>query len=68
VGSGTWQALPTSQEGDHLVTRIDDAALPAGDYELRASAHDLATNLAGTDRRLDGQPMRLQLPLRLRRR
>lgn len=63
--SGTWQVLPTSQEGDHLVTRIDDAALPAGDYELRANAHDQANNLAGTDRRLDGQPMRLRLPLRI---
>lgn len=65
AGSGTWQALPTSQEGDSLVTRIDDAALPPGDYELRASAHDLASNLAETDRRLDGQPMRLRLPLRI---
>jgi hypothetical protein len=65
AGSGTWQALLTSQEGDHLVTRIDDAALPPGDYELRATAHDLANNLAGTDRRLDGQPMRLRLPLRV---
>ncbi|MDX6601681.1 MAG: hypothetical protein QOF13_883 [Solirubrobacterales bacterium] len=65
AGSGTWQVLLTSQEGDRLVTRIDDAALPPGDYELRASAHDQANNLAGTDRRLDGQPMRLRLPLRI---
>ena len=65
AGSGTWQALPTSQEGDRLVARIDDSALPEGDYELRASAHDQANNLAGTDRRLDGQPMRLRLPLRV---
>ncbi len=65
AGSGTWQALPTSQEGDSLVTRIDDAALPSGDYELRANAHDLADNLAETDQRLDGQPMRLRLPLRV---
>ncbi len=65
AGSGSWQVLPSTQEGDHLVTRIDDAALPAGDYELRASAHDLANNLAETDRRLDGQPMRLRLPLRV---
>jgi hypothetical protein len=65
AGSGTWQVLPTSQEGDHLTTRIDDAAMPAGDYELRASASDLAGNLAGTGQRLDGQPMRLQLPLRV---
>ena len=65
AGSGTWQVLPTSQEGDRLITRIDDAALAPGDYELRASAHDQANNLGGTDRRLDGQPMRLRLPLRI---
>lgn len=65
AGSGSWQVLPTTQEGDHLVTRIDDASLPPGDYELRASAHDQANNLAGSDRRLDGQPMRLSLPLRV---
>jgi hypothetical protein len=65
AGSGSWQVLPSTQEGDHFVTRIDDAALPAGDYELRANAHDLASNLAATDRRLDGQPMRLRLPLRV---
>lgn len=65
VGSGTWQALPTSQEGDHLTTRIDDSSMPAGEYELRATAHDQADNLAATDRRLDGQPMRLKLPLRI---
>lgn len=65
AGSGTWQALPVSQEGDRLVTRIDDASLPPGDYELRATAHDQANNLAGTDRRLDGQPMRVRLPLRV---
>jgi hypothetical protein len=65
AGSGTWQVLPSSQEGDHLVARVDDSALPAGEYELRATAHDQANNLAGTDRRLDGQPMRLKLPLRV---
>lgn len=65
AGSGTWQVLPTTREGDHLLARVDDASLPPGDYELRASARDLASNLAGTDRRLDGQPMRLKLPLRI---
>jgi hypothetical protein len=64
AGSGTWQVLPTSKEGDHLVTRVDDAALPAGEYELRASASDLANNIGATDHRRDGQPMRLRLPLR----
>jgi hypothetical protein len=65
AGSGTWQVLPTSQEGDRLVARVDDSSLPPGDYDLRATAHDQASNLAGTDRRLDGQPMRLRLPLRI---
>jgi hypothetical protein len=65
AGSGSWQVLPTTQDGDRLVTRVDDASLPPGDYELRATAHDQANNLAGTDRRLDGQPMRLKLPLRV---
>ena len=65
AGSGSWQVLSTNQEGDHLVTRIDDASLPPGDYELRATAHDQANNLGSTDRRLDGQPMRLKLPLRV---
>jgi hypothetical protein len=65
VGSGVWQELPTSQEGSHLVTRVDDATLPAGEYELRATAHDQANNLASTGKRLDGKPMTLKLPLRL---
>lgn len=64
AGSGTWQVLPTAKEADHLVTRVDDAALPAGEYELRANASDLANNIGATDHRLDGQPMRLRLPLR----
>ena len=47
------------------MTRVDDAALPAGEYELRATAHDQADNLASTDKRLDGKPMRLKLPVRV---
>lgn len=65
AGTGTWQTLPTSQEDSHLLTRVDDAALPAGEYELRATAHDQAGNLASTTQRLDGQPMKVKLPLRI---
>lgn len=65
VGSGAWEVLPSSAEGDHLVAHIDDAALPAGEYQLRATAHDKAGNLASTEQLLDGQPMRLKLPLRM---
>jgi hypothetical protein len=65
AGSGVWQALSTSEENGHLVARIDDAALPPGEYEMRATAHDQAGNLASTTQRLDGQPMNLKLPLRI---
>jgi hypothetical protein len=65
-GSGSWQALATGREGDRLVTRIDDGALSPGTYALRASARDQAGNLNTTDRRLDGQPMIVTLPLRAR--
>jgi hypothetical protein len=65
AGSGTWEALSTSQEGSDLVGRVDDATLPPGEYEMRATAHDQAGNLASTTQRLDGQPMKVKLPLRI---
>jgi hypothetical protein len=65
VGSGVWEALSTSQENSHLVTTVDDATLPPGEYEMRATAHDQAGNLASTTQRLDGQPMNVKLPLRV---
>jgi hypothetical protein len=64
-GTDSWQALPTQQDGSRLVARIDDAALPAGQYVLRARALDQARNEASTDRRLDGQQMVVNLPLRI---
>jgi hypothetical protein len=63
-GSGVWEVLPTSQEGNRLIARIDDARLPAGTYALRATAHDHAANQNSTDKRLDGRPMAVNLPLR----
>jgi hypothetical protein len=63
-GSGTWRTLATQRQGDHLVARVDDSRLPAGTYVLRASARDQASNETSTDRRLDGQPMTIALPLR----
>ncbi len=64
-GSSTWQTLQTQKDGNRLVARIDDANLPAGNYVLRATAHDQARNEASTTRRLDGQPMTVTLPLRI---
>jgi hypothetical protein len=63
-GSGVWAALPTSQQGQRLIARVDDARLPAGEYELRATARDRAANENSSDRRLDGTPMVVTLPLR----
>jgi hypothetical protein len=65
TGSGVWQSLATQRDGSRFFARVDDAALPAGDYLLRARAVDQANNEASTDRRLDGQPMALTLPLRI---
>lgn len=64
-GSGSWQPLATQLDGDRLVARIDDAQLPAGTYSLRSRAVDQAGNEASTDRRADGQPMTITLPLRI---
>ncbi|MBS1891860.1 MAG: hypothetical protein JST59_11245 [Actinobacteria bacterium] len=64
VGSGVWQPLPSTLEGEELITRIEDASLPAGEYQLRASASDRAGNEAASESRIDGSPMRLTLPLR----
>ncbi|MEJ7788209.1 MAG: carboxypeptidase-like regulatory domain-containing protein, partial [Solirubrobacteraceae bacterium] len=64
-GSGSWQPLDARLEGDHLVARIDDAGLPAGSYDLRSRAVDQAGNEASTDRRADGVPMTITLPLRI---
>jgi hypothetical protein len=63
-GTGTWASLPTRQEGSRLIARVDDAALPPGQYLLRATARDRATNQNSTQSRLDGRPMTVNLPLR----
>lgn len=65
VGSGVWQPLLATLEGEELVTRIDDASLPAGEYQLRATATDRAGNEAASESRVDGSPMRVTLPLRV---
>jgi hypothetical protein len=64
-GSGIWQSLTTQKEGTRLTARVEDAGMPAGNYLLRARAYDEARNESSTDRRLDGQPMVLTLPLRI---
>lgn len=60
AGSNTWQGLSTKLEGNRLVARIDDAALPAGPYLLRSQAVDLAGNVGVA---AAAQP--ITLPLRI---
>ena len=63
-GSGSWQTLATLQQGSRLAARVDDAALPAGRYLVRATARDQASNQNSTDRFQDGTPVVVNLPLR----
>jgi hypothetical protein len=64
-GTGIWQALPTHAADGRLTSRIDDAGLAPGAYLLRATARDHAGNQNSTERRLDGTPMTVSLPLRV---
>lgn len=64
-GSGVWQSLATQQEGAHLVARVDDSTLPAGTYLARVVARDAAGNTTVSEQTTGGQPMVLQLPLRI---
>jgi hypothetical protein len=63
-GSGTWHSLQTQADHGRLLARIDDVGFAPGAYLLRATARDHAGNENSTDKRLDGMPMRLSLPLR----
>ncbi|HTE63316.1 MAG TPA: hypothetical protein VK631_23375 [Solirubrobacteraceae bacterium] len=61
-----WRRVATSLEAGRLVTRLDDAALRSGAYELRAVVTDVAGNEAVGTRRSDGSPAAVTLPLRRR--
>jgi hypothetical protein len=59
-------ALPTELRGAVLRARWDSEAYPPGDYEFRATVHDLAGNSASTLSRDNGSAMRLSSPLKVR--
>jgi hypothetical protein len=65
AGSGTWHALATQHADGRLLAHINDATLAPGTYLLRATAWDQAGNQHSTDRRVDGAPMVVSLPLRV---
>ena len=45
----TWQNLPTSFDGSHLLARFDDSQLAAGPWVIQATSCDAAGNCASTD-------------------
>jgi hypothetical protein len=67
-GTTTWNSLPVTVEREGFSAVVDDEVLPDGVYEVRARAVDVAGNERSTDRRADGKPLLLALPLRIRTR
>jgi hypothetical protein len=66
LGSGErFAPLPTESGGGVLRARWDSDAHPAGEYEFRAIAHDLAGNSTTTTARENGTTMRLAAPLKV---
>jgi len=64
AGEKLFTRLPTGLKGERLVARLNDLAMPAGNYEFRAIANDEAGNQAVITRRVDGAPMALSAPVR----
>jgi hypothetical protein len=63
-GEKGFTGLATARNGGVLSARLDDLALVAGRYEVRAVVKDVAGNQAVIAWRLDGAAMLLGLPLR----
>jgi hypothetical protein len=57
--------LPTRYVGSLLRAHWDSEASPPGEYEFRATAHDLAGNVSSTQVRGGGGAMRLSSPLKV---
>jgi hypothetical protein len=64
-GVGGFKRLATTRAGGVLTARVDDQALPAGRYEVRAVVTDVAGNEAVIDSWADGSSATLSMPLRL---
>jgi hypothetical protein len=60
-GATAWYSLPTERTPDGFTTIVDDEALPAGTYAIRARASDRAGNEESTE----GTPTSISLPVRL---
>jgi hypothetical protein len=67
-GRPTWISLPTTPTRDGFSAFVDDERLDPGVYDVRARAVDEAGNERTVERREDGTPAQLALPLRIRTR
>lgn len=66
LGAGErFAALPTGVSAGTLRAHWDSSAYPAGEYEFRATAYDVAGNVATSLERADGSAMRLSGPLKV---
>lgn len=63
-GTEDWFPLKTTLADGTLSARVDSSAYPAGPYEFRAVASDIAGNEASTVLRADRSPMTLEFPLK----
>jgi hypothetical protein len=66
AGAGErFAALPTQVSAGTLHARWDSSAYPAGEYEFRATAYDLAGNGTTSLERTDGTAMHMSGPLKV---
>ena len=61
-----WAPLPTATGAGRLVAHWDSDSFPAGTYEFKATAYDLAGNPGFAERRGNGTRMVLSNPLKAR--
>ena len=64
-GDAAWIPLPTGATTTGFSSRLDDEALPNGEYSLRARAADSAGNERSTDREVSGKVALRNVPLRV---
>ena len=66
AGSGErFVELATERSGSLLSARWNSEAYPPGEYEFRATVHDIAGNSASSLLKSDGSPLRLSSPLKI---
>lgn len=64
VAGGAWRELPTELVAGELQARVDSSSEHPGRYLLRATAADVAGNIAATTSRTGGEEMIVTFPLR----